>query len=301
MSIFDRLILTKIEPVAGTDSIPTPALNAIRVITANITPNIEAIDRKVLKNTMGMLPHMIGKKTATAEIEVELKGSGAAGTSPELAPLLKACGLVETVNAGVDVTYEPSTTSAETCTIYVYKDGKLWKLIGGKGKMTFETTIGQVTVLKFTMQALYTAPTATALPAGAVYQASQPIIANNVDVATENLGNIKVAALSFDDGVDLQEHYVIGEHSFQIADRNPTASITKDSVSSTAEWDGLAAGLDAAISFTFGSVGNQFSASFPVARKESMAYAERAERDILETSYRLYESVGDDQFILTFS
>jgi len=301
MSIFDRLVLTKVEAVSGTDAVPAPATDAIRVKTAKITPNVEAIDRAVLKNTMGNLPHMIGKKTATAEIEVELKGSGAAGTAPEMAPLLKACGLVETVNAGVDVSYQPSTTASETCTIYVYMDGKLWKLFGGKGKMTFETTIGQITTVKFTMMALYTPPTVVALPAGAVYQSSQPIIANNVDVATEDLGAIKVATVSFDDGNDLQEHYVIGEHSFQIANRQPTASLTKDSVSSTAEWDGLASGLDAAISFTFGAVGNQFVADFPVARKESMGYAERAERDTLETSYRLYESAGDDQYTFTFA
>ena len=301
MSIFDRLVLTKIETTNGTDSLPVPATDAIRVSTANITPNVEAIDRAVLKTTMGNLPHMIGKKTATVELEVELKGSGAAGTAPEMAPLLKACGLVETVTAGTDVSYTPSTTATETATIYIYKDGLLWKLLGSKGKVSFETTIGQITLMKFTMQALYTPPVLSAVPSGAAYQSSQPIIANNVDVATESLGAIKVATVGFDDGNDLQEHYVIGEHSFQIAQRQPTATITKDSVGTTAEWDGLAAGLDAAISLTFGVAGNQFKADFPVARKEGIGYSERAERDTLDASYRLYESVGDDQYTFTFA
>lgn len=301
MSIFDRLVLVKDEVTPGTDALPVPSSDAIRVISANITPNVEAIDRAVLKNTMGNLPHMIGKKTATVELQIELKGSGAAGTVPEMGPLLKACGMSETINAGVSVVYQPGTTTTNTCTIYIYKDGLLWKLLGSKGTVSIETTIGQITTLTFSMQALYTAPVVSALPAGAVYQSSQPIIANNVDVATENAGNIKVASISFSDGNDMQEHYVIGEHSFQIANRQPTASITKDSVGTTADWDNLASGLDAAISFTFGSAGNQFTADFPVARKESVGYGERAERDTLDVSYRLYESTGDDQYTFTFS
>jgi len=301
MSIFDRLVLTKIEAVSGTDPVPAAATDAIRVSTVNITPNVESIDRKVIKTTMGNLPHMIGKKTATVEIEVEVKGSGSAGTAPEMAPLLKACGMVETVNAGVDVVYQPSTTALETATIYVYKDGLLWKLIGGKGKVSFETTIGQITMMKFTMQALYTAPVAAAIPAGAAYQSSQPIIATPLDVFTEDLGSIKVATFGFDDGNDLQEHYVIGEHSFQIADRQPTATITKDSVATTAQWDSLAGGLDAAISFTFGIVGNQFKGDFPIARQDGIGYSERAERDTLDASFKLYENVGDDQYTFTFA
>lgn len=301
MSIFDRLVLTKIEAVSGVDSVPTPALNSIRVRTANITPNVEAIDRTVLKNTMGNLPHMIGKKTATVELEVELKGSGVAGTPPEMAPLLKACGLVESVVVGTSVSYQPSTTASETATIYIFKDGMLWKLIGGKGKVVFDTTIGQITIMKFSMQALYTPPVVTALPVGAAYQASQPIIADNVDVILEGGIGIKVATVGFDDGNDIQEHYVIGEHSFQIANRQPTAKLTKDSVSTAVDWDSLAAGLDAAISIDFGAVGNKFLANFPVARKDGIGYSERAERDTLDVSYRLYENFGDDQYKFTFS
>jgi len=301
MSTFDRLVLAKTELILGVDPTPTPALNAIRVITADIKPNIEAIDRKVQKNTMGNLPHMIGKKTATLDIEVEMKGSGAAGTPPEIAPLLKACGRVETINAGVSVVYQPSTTSNSTVTVYVYKDGLLWKCIGGRGKVTYDTTIGQITSIKFSFQVLYTAPVTQTVPTGAAYQSSQPIVATTIDVATENGTAIKVAAIGFDDGNDMQEHYVIGEHSFQIANRQPTAKLTKDSVGSTAEWDNLVAGLDANISFTFGqSTGNKFKCDMPVARKDGVTYNERAERDILDVTYRLYESVGDDQYTFTY-
>jgi len=107
MSIFDRLVLVKTETVSGTDAIPVPATDAIRVRTAKLTPNVEAINRQVLKNTMGDLPHMIGKKTATVDLEVELKGSGALGVTPEMAPLLKACGLVETIVPATNVSYQP--------------------------------------------------------------------------------------------------------------------------------------------------------------------------------------------------
>jgi hypothetical protein len=43
----------------------------------------------------------------------EIKGSGAAGTAPEIAPLLRGAAWSETVVGGTSVTYKPTSTQAE--------------------------------------------------------------------------------------------------------------------------------------------------------------------------------------------
>ena len=41
------------------------------------------------------------------DFEVELAGSGAAGTAPAWGPLIRACGMSETITAATDVKYAP--------------------------------------------------------------------------------------------------------------------------------------------------------------------------------------------------
>ncbi|WP_444932401.1 hypothetical protein ACJJIF_22000 (plasmid) [Microbulbifer sp. SSSA002] len=66
----------------------------------------------------------------------ELKGSGAAGTPPEIAPLLRACGLAETITAGTSVEYNLASEGHESITLYLYEDGSLYKLTGVRGTWT---------------------------------------------------------------------------------------------------------------------------------------------------------------------
>ena len=293
---FDRLLLVKNEAVKGTDIVPTPGSDAVRVRTS---PTKEVagskISREVVKSTMGELPHLIGKKTIVLTVEVEMRTSGAAGTAPDYGPLLRACGMDETISASTSVAYDPLTDSHEACSIYWYEDGLLWKLIGAEGNVSLSYTMDEIPVLTFVMSAPYLEPTTVAYPGGETYQTQVPIAASSADVISEG-GAIKVGSFSADLANAVEEHYTTGQHEFTIDDRQPTLTLTKDSISTIADWTALMGETDVALSATIdGGAGKKITISAPVARREGISDGERGARHLREVSFSLYESSTDDQ------
>ncbi len=301
ITIFNRLLLSKIETTKGTDSVPVVGIDAVRIKTGKIVLSQDSVAINAVKQTMGHLPHLVGKQTVQLDLEVDVKGSGAAGTPPEVADLLQACGLVETIVAATSASYDPSTSVQKTVTMYWYEDGLLWKLLGAVGKCSLNAQIGATPTFKFTFSAPYAVPTAVTCPTGAVYQAAAPIVMSSADIINDGSA-IKVGAFSLDDGNTIQHHYTTSNSEFVIADRAPKVKITKDSISTIAEWTALNAGTNAALSAQFGATaGNKLVVSAPVARRETVASAARADRPTLGTSWGLYESVGDDQYKFLFN
>lgn len=295
-TIYDRLLLAKIEVTKGTDSVPVVGTNAVRIKSGKLQFTQDPIARQVVKQTFGNLPHLVGKQVVQLELEIDLKGSGTAGTAPEYGPLLQACGLSETIVAVTSAAYDPLTTSHKAVTLYWYEDGLLWKLLGSVGKCSFSAQIGAVPSLKFTFMAAYVAPTAVTCPTGAVYQASAPIVMSSADIVNDG-AVVKVGAFSFEEGNDVQHHYTTAQSEFTISNRQPKIKLTKDSISTAAEWTALNAGTNAALSATFGTTaGNKLVLTAPVARRESVNASFRADRSTLEISYGLFETSGDDQF-----
>jgi len=58
-----------------------------------------------------------GKEGAAWQFSQDLRPSGAAGTAPDIANILKAAGLAETVNGGTDVQYDPANAISTTLNI----------------------------------------------------------------------------------------------------------------------------------------------------------------------------------------
>jgi len=303
-TIYDILLLAKTETTKGTDAAPSPAADAVRILNRP-WPQVDGkpIDRSVVKRTMGNLPHLINPDASIQlEIQCELKGSGAAGTPPEIAPLLKACRLVETVTAGTRVVYHPATATEHSATIYLYADGLLWRLVGAVGTAKIECQIGQPAKVTFTMSAPYQAPTAAAIPAGATYDATQPVVFSSADIVTEAGTSIRVGQLTLDLGNDVQEHVRIGYHQFVVANRNPELTLNKHSVSTAAEWTALMGAQSVAMHAQIGATaGNIVQLDAPNAVRKSVGYGEEAEAITQDVTFGLYESTSDDQFTITFA
>ena len=92
-----RTILAKIESVYGTDPTPTGAANAILIKNINITPmETNLVDRDNIKAYLGNNPQVLAAVYVKVDFEVELAGSGTAGSAPAWGPLMRACGFSET-------------------------------------------------------------------------------------------------------------------------------------------------------------------------------------------------------------
>jgi len=161
-----RFLIAKSESTYGTDSTPVGGTDAVQVTDLEVTP-IES-DNVTAGTLQGFLGNstrstLVANKRVSVTFGVELSGSGTAGTAPAFGPLLKACGLSETVVAGTSVTYAGVSGSFDSATIYCFYDGTRHKITGCRGTVTFSLVGGQFAAANFEMIGIYNAPDNTSL------------------------------------------------------------------------------------------------------------------------------------------
>ena len=161
-----KFLIAKIESAYGSDPTPVGGSDAIQVTNLDVTPiesdNVQAAAYQgfIGNSTRGTL---VANKRVSVTFDVELSGSGTAGTAPAFGPLLKACGLSETVVAATSVTYAGVSSSFDSATIYCFYDGTRHKITGARGTVSFNMTAGQFPTASFVMTGIYNAPDDTAL------------------------------------------------------------------------------------------------------------------------------------------
>jgi len=162
-----RLILAKSETVYGTEPSPAPAgTDAVLVRNLDITPiEADVVSRDLVRPYLGNYEQLLAQTRVSITFQVELAGSGVAGTAPKYGSILKACGMSETVVATTSVTYAPVSSAFSSATIYFNNDGVLHKATGCRGTFTLNGEVGQIPTIDFTMTGIYNAPTDTAAPA----------------------------------------------------------------------------------------------------------------------------------------
>lgn len=158
-------------------------------------------DRAVVKNTFGKLKQLFGGTLATLSFDVEIKGSGAAGTAPEFDALLRACGMASTVVASTSVTYLPTSDAAnhEYATIYYHQDGKRKILQNAVGTVTGDADVGAPGMLHFSFYGHEGVEADAALPTP-VYDSTVPPVFINAAFAIGAFSPV-VSKISFDLGV----------------------------------------------------------------------------------------------------
>lgn len=98
-SLQKQIIYFKLESAYGVDSTPV-ATDAVLCGSINISPLEGAtVERNIMMPYFGNLGSIRTENYVKISFEVELAGSGTAGTAPKLAPLLKACNFSETLTA----------------------------------------------------------------------------------------------------------------------------------------------------------------------------------------------------------
>jgi len=155
-----RLLLVEEETTYGTDPTPTGADNAILVRSLEISPfQSDAVERELIRGYMGNYETLHANQRVEVTIEVEMVGSGTAGTAPAFGPLLKACGNSETVVSDTSVTYAPVSSSFDSVTIHFFQDGVRQAVTGARGSFALSAEVGQIPTITFTMLGIYNAPT----------------------------------------------------------------------------------------------------------------------------------------------
>lgn len=131
MLLTREVILIGIESTNGQDPGLTAAANAIEVEEPSWShEGAQLIDRPVSRPSLAKLQKIYGGSLKSVNFKVPIKGSGTAGTAQDSSPILRACGLAETVNGGTSVVYKPASSSLESVSVYYYEDGLLHKIHG---------------------------------------------------------------------------------------------------------------------------------------------------------------------------
>lgn len=297
-----RTILAKTEVTYGVDPTPTGAANAILVRNLNITPlNAELVSRDLVRPYLGASEQLLASSYVTVEFEVEMAGSGTAGTAPAYGPLLLACGMAATTSAGVSVTYAPVSASFGSATIYYNIDGVLHKVTGARGNVEMNIEVGQIPVFRFTFTGLYNAPTDTAAPAVTYTAFQTPLAANSDNTSAFSLYSYSGALQSLNVNLNNAINYrtLIGAEDVLMTDRqvSGTAVFEAPTVAEKDYWSLALGSTLGNMGITHGTTaGNRVEIASTRAKVNNPSYQDSNGIHMLQTPFNLVPSTaGNDE------
>lgn len=163
-NIRKQLIVVAAESTYGTDATPGGS-DAVLVREIDFTPiQADTVSRDLIRSYLGNSDQLLANTRVELTFEVELAGSGTAGTAPKYDAVLDACGMAGTVVSSTSVTYAPVSDSFASCSIHVYADGIRHIMTGCRGTFSISASVGEIPVISFTMTGIYNAPTDTSTP-----------------------------------------------------------------------------------------------------------------------------------------
>ncbi len=304
------VLLAKDEVTYNTDSVPVAATDAILIEDlAWAFASQRMYQQNPVRASLGKLKPVYAGALISVSGKCEMKGSGVAGTAPEIAPLLRASGWAETISAGVSVTYKPVSAQAshKSSTQYFYDDGLLLKMTGCRGKCSFDLSVGKAAMASFEFTGHFVSLTDVALPS-AVYDSAVPPMLVNVPFTVGGYAAV-ISKLAFDLGIELSIPESIaaadGYGEIQITGRLPTGSfnplrVTKATKDFIADWQSSAAlALDSGV---IGSVaGNKLQVTMPKITYVDIARGNQNNVGTYENKFQAAENAGDDEISMVFT
>jgi len=296
------LLLAKIQTVEGTDAAPTALLNAILIRNLTATPiSAEYVERALIRPYMGNSGQIATTQYAQVECEVELAGSGLAGTAPAWGALLRACGFSETIVASTSVTYAPVSSAFERLSLHYYLDGLFHQIIDAVGTVTLDITSKAIPFLRFRFMGAYKPIIDQAMPSGVSYtRFVKPQAVNKANTPTWSLGGYQgcLQSASVDVANQLVWRSLISCEGAQITNRNPTGALSLELPSIAAlNWPRMV--LDSenvALAIQHGkTAGNIVELLTPTAQLTNPTYSEADDVAMLGLQMNLTPNAGNDE------
>ena len=205
------------------------------------------------------------------------------------------------------VVYQPISAAFESCTIYLYEDGILYKVLGCRGDVEFVNETGKTCIANFSMQGLYLKPADAALIAPTYDDISvlPPVIfsaglsvGGDTPIAAKamfKVGNSLVKRMDVNNAQGYREIIINDRASEGSIDPEMELLATKDYF---LLWqDGTAQ----ALAMQVGSVQyNKFDFSAPKAILNEVGLADRDKIRVQEIPLSLTRNTGDDELVITF-
>lgn len=305
-SMKKMLLLAKKEVTAGTDSTPTAAANAILCRALMPEPiTAEQVQRNLIRPYKGNSGSLTVGEHRKLTMEVEIAGSGTAGTAPAWGLLLEACGFSETVTVGTDVTYDLVSDGEPTLTLYGYLDKTKFVLTNAKGTVSFELNAKAIPVMKFEFIGTYsTATEEVAMPTGVDYSKfKQPktVGKTNTPVFTFHGFAAKVSAFSVTLANALAWRELIGYAGPTSPDRQPTGNVTMEMPSvAVKDWaEVVRLGTTGVCALTHGTVaGNIVEFAMPAVQCKPFSLNDDQSNAMIAMPFDINPVDGDDELTI---
>ena len=305
-----EVVLVKKEATYNTDAAPVAANDALLIGNPSWShEGLRMNERNVVKNTNAVKQHIFGGTLKTISMDIELKGSGTAGTAPEFGVLFEACSYVETIVAVTSVAYDPTSTTAdqESVTVWYYQDGLLHKLTGCRGTFSVNIETGAIPMATFTLTGHSVAPIDAAIVTPTL-DATEPVTVKG-NAFTVGGFAAQISSLAFDAGVEVATPSSMsasdgfGEVFVGKRDLNGSIDPEMELVADNDFYGELLAGTKLALaSGTIGSVaGNKFAITMPAVYYRDASNGDRDGIRTYELPIGAVESSGDDEMQIIFT
>ncbi len=304
-----RSILAKAESSYSSDPTPTGSANYVQVIDLNIEPVVsDEVSRDLIRPYMGNYEVLLANTRVNVTFDVEMAGSGSAGTAPKYGAILKACGLSETISGGNTVTYAPVATPSDSVTLYVNYDGVRHKITGARGTFSINCEVNNIPRISFSLTGIFNAPTDTALPTVTISNQASPLIFKNGSTSAFAIYGYGAALqswnLDFNNEVVYRE-LVGGTKEVLITDRRPSGTAVVEAVSLSAhnfftDATGSSTGTNTWLHGT--TAGNKVTVSCPQSDLGQPTYEESDGITMLNLPfYATPTSAGNTEFSLVYT
>ena len=307
MLVNREVILAKVETTYNTDSVPGAADAILAEGLGWANNGLRMIERPAIRANVGKLQQVYAGRLIDISFTVELKGSGAAGTAPEIGALLRGCGFAENVVASTSVTYLPVSTGFESITLYFYRDGKRFTATGCRGTVSFTFETGSSGKAAFTFTGHVTTETDTAMVTPS-YDGSVPPALIGVPFSIGGYSAV-INSLSADIGNAISTppdiSAVDGYSEVFLTGRDVAGSFDpEDTLVATNDWlgDFTAGNTMALTTGAIGAVaGNIYQIDMPVVYFRDVGPGDRDNVRTLEIPFGSTDNTGDDDFSLAFT
>lgn len=306
-----KTILFKKEAVYGTDAAPTPAANA--VVTRNFTAEpiiVDQLERKLDLPSRGRRKSAPTNRRTSFSYELELAGSGAAGTAAAFMEHLECCGMdppVLVAGASAAMTFAGPGAALSGGTCHHWMGGQRVRSLGSRGTFGLDFTAGQVPFAKIDMQGLLPpSPAVDATAVGGVPDYDrwlEPLEVNtaNTDFLLDGYAAV-LKQLTLDANAEVKARNLVGSNYIQFVDYAMTGRVVCEApdLASKNYFTALDVGTEIAAQLIHGTVAGNI-VQLDAAQLQILKIA-RTEEDgvmMLDMTVGLNIDAGQDDLLIT--
>jgi hypothetical protein len=202
---------------------------------------------------------------------------------------------------------KPRSTGHETLTLYMYRDGLLFKLLAAMGTFSIEAKAGEIAKITFNFSGQWVAPVDAALPTTAVYPDLNPPQVELANLTWGSNVNLTTEQFTIDGQVSVVQRPDVnsaqGYAGARIADRAPEGGFNPEATLEADEpfWATFVAARAKFFTARVGTaIGNQCAIMGPRTQTSEIGFGDRDGIMTYEKSIKFRRWNGDDELMFHF-